>query len=88
MSYPHPLLAKEGWPFIAAAFMVAVFTSFLMPTFVAVLCWLALAFIVQFFRDPPRAVPSEDNAVLCPADGRVVRVARVRDPYADRERID
>jgi phosphatidylserine decarboxylase len=85
MDYPHPLLAKEGWPFIAIAFMVAVFASFFFPTFLAVLCWLALAFIVQFFRDPPRPIPADEHAVLSPADGRVVKVDRARDPYAERD---
>jgi phosphatidylserine decarboxylase len=85
MNYPHPLLAKEGWPFIAIAFMVAVFASLILPTFLAVLCWLALAFIVQFFRDPPRAIPADADAVLSPADGKVVKVAQVRDPYAERD---
>jgi phosphatidylserine decarboxylase len=85
MNYPHPLLAKEGWPFIAIAFMLAVFASFFFPTWLAVVCWLALAFIVQFFRDPPRPVPADEAAVLSPADGRVVKVAQARDPYADRD---
>jgi phosphatidylserine decarboxylase len=65
--------------------MLAVFASFFFPTWLAVLCWLALAFIVQFFRDPPRPVPADEAAVLSPADGRVVKVAQARDPYADRD---
>lgn len=85
MDYPHPLIAREGWPFIAVAFMVAVFASFFLWAFLAVLCWLALVFIVQFFRDPPRPVPTESDAVLCPADGRIVKVARAHDPYAERD---
>jgi len=87
MNYPHPLLAREGWPFIAVAFFVAVFASFFLGPFLALLCWLVLAFIVQFFRDPPRLVPTEPNVVLSPADGRVVKVEKVRDPYADRDAI-
>ena len=87
MNYPHPLLAREGWPFIAIAFFVAVFASFFLGPFLALLCWLALAFIVQFFRDPPRPVPTEPNVVLSPADGRVVKVEKVRDPYAERDAI-
>lgn len=87
MNYPHPLLAKEGWPFIAIAFFLAVFASFFLGAFLAVLCWLVLAFVVQFFRDPPRAVPTEANAVLSPADGRIVKIEKVRDPYADRDAL-
>jgi phosphatidylserine decarboxylase len=87
MNYPHPILAKEGWPFIAIAFFVAVFASFFLPGVVAFLCWLALVFVVQFFRDPPRAIPGDPNAVLSPADGRIVKVEKVRDPYADRDAL-
>jgi phosphatidylserine decarboxylase len=87
MNYPHPILAKEGWPFIAIAFFVAVFASFFLGPLLALLCWLLLAFVVQFFRDPPRPVPTEANAVLSPADGRIVKIEKVRDVYADREAL-
>jgi phosphatidylserine decarboxylase len=87
MNYPHPFLAKEGWPFIAIAFFVAVFASLSLPGVIAMLCWLILAFVVQFFRDPPRPVPTDPNAVLAPADGRIVKIDRVRDPYADRDAL-
>jgi phosphatidylserine decarboxylase len=87
MNYPHPILAKEGWPFIAIAFFIAVFASFFLGPFLALLCWLALAFVVQFFRDPPRSVPTEPNVVLSPADGRIVKIEKVRDVYADRDAL-
>ncbi len=32
------------------------------------------AFVLNFFRDPERAIPSEPNAIACPADGRVVEI--------------
>jgi len=87
MNYPHPVIAKEGWPFIAMAFMLAVFASFFLGTFIALLCWFALAGMLFFFRDPPRPIPTEPAAVLSPADGRVIRVDMVRDPHADRDAI-
>ena len=43
--------------------------------------------MVQFFRDPPRAVPREPKAVLSPADGRIVAVERARDPYLERDAL-
>jgi phosphatidylserine decarboxylase len=87
VNYPHPLIAREGWPFIAIAFAVSVFASFFLPGALAFLCWLVLAFIVQFFRDPPRAAPPDPDAVLSPADGRIVKVEQARDPYADRDAL-
>ena len=49
--------------------------------------WIVVVFIVQFFRDPPREVPSQPNAVLSPADGRVLVVEKARDPYLDRDAL-
>ena len=86
-AYPHPFIAREGWPFVVALLALAVVLSALGWWVVAVLAWLALAFVVQFFRDPARTVPDEPNAVLSPADGRVVKVERARDPYLDRDAL-
>ena len=49
--------------------------------------WLAALFVLQFFRDPARAVPDDPQAVLSPADGRIVVVAKARDPYLDRDAL-
>ena len=51
------------------------------------LAWLVFVFILQFFRDPPRDVPGEPNAVLSPADGRIVRIGKARDPYLERDAL-
>ena len=53
----------------------------------AVLAWVAFLFVLQFFRDPPREIPPQPNAVLSPADGRIVRVGKARDPYLDRDAL-
>lgn len=44
-----------------------------------------LAFVA--WRDAPRSVPTLAGAVLAPADGRVVRIDKARDPYADRDAL-
>ena len=49
--------------------------------------WLIFLFVLQFFRDPPRLVPLAENAVLAPADGRIVVVEKTTDPYADRQAL-
>jgi phosphatidylserine decarboxylase len=86
-NYPHPLIAREGWPFLAIAIAVALALSFLQWWVLAVLAWIVAIFILQFFRDPARAIPAQANAVLSPADGKVVLVARARDPYLDRDAL-
>jgi phosphatidylserine decarboxylase len=49
--------------------------------------WLAAIFVIQFFRDPAREVPQQANAVLAPADGRIVKVEKARDPYTERDTL-
>ena len=85
--YPHPTIAREGWPFVAISAAVALALSLAGWWWAAVPVWLVVVFIVQFFRDPPRVVPSEPNAVLSPADGRVMVVEKARDPYLDRDAL-
>ena len=86
-NYPHPLIAREGWSFLAIAIAIAFGLSLTSFTWLAVLAWLVVLFVLQFFRDPPRTIPQQPNAVLSPADGRVVSVGKVRDPYLDREAL-
>ena len=50
--------------------------------------WLVALFVAQFFRDPPRVVPAQANAVLSPADGRIVLVGRERDPVSGSRRAE
>ena len=85
--YPHPLIAREGWPFLAVAIVLALTLTWTGPWLLAGVAWLAVAFIGQFFRDPPRAVPEGASAVLSPADGKVMVVERARDPYLDRDAL-
>ena len=85
--YPHPLIAREGWPFVAISTLIALALSIAGWWLAAVPVWIIVVFIVQFFRDPPRVVPPQPNAVLSPADGRVVVVEKARDPYLDRDAL-
>ncbi len=87
MNYPHPIIAREGWPFIAIAVVAVIATHLSFGIWGALPFWVILVFVVQFFRDPPRPVPQQANAVLSPADGRIVVVGKAHDPYADREAL-
>jgi phosphatidylserine decarboxylase len=85
--YPHPIIAREGWLFLGIALLIALALSWTGLWLLAAVAWLGVAFIGQFFRDPPRAVPEQANAVLSPADGKVMLVERARDPYLDRDAL-
>ena len=85
--YPHPIIAREGWPFIAIALVIAIGLSLTTWWLLAAIAWIAFVFVLQFFRDPPRNVPAQPNAVLAPADGRIVRIGPARDPYVNRDAL-
>lgn len=86
MTYPHPLIAREGWPFLGLALAVALVVTWIGGWW-SVPFWLVAVFVLQFFRDPPRDIPSRPGAVLSPADGRIVVVGKARDPYLDRDAL-
>ena len=85
-NYPHPIIAKEGWPFLAAAVVVSIVVTLGWGGW-SLPFWLITLFILQFFRDPPRTLPADADAVVSPADGRIVVVGKARDPYLDREAL-
>jgi phosphatidylserine decarboxylase len=84
--YPHPVIAREGWPFLAASLAVSALVAWWAGWWSAPL-WLLSLFILQFFRDPPREVPDDPRAVVSPADGRIVEVSRGQDPYLKRDAL-
>jgi phosphatidylserine decarboxylase len=86
MNYPHPLIAREGWPFLALAVAIALVVTWFGGWW-SIPFWLAAIFVLQFFRDPPRVVPTQAGTVLSPADGRIVVVGKARDPYLDRDAL-
>ncbi len=85
-NYPHPIIAREGWPFLAFALCAAVIASSLLGGW-SWPFWVIALFVLQFFRDPARVIPQTPNAVLSPADGRIVVVEKAHDPYANREAL-
>jgi len=85
-NYPHPIIAREGWPFLvlstAISAIVAYYAGWWSMPF-----WLITLFILQFFRDPPRQRSDDDRLVLSPADGRIVAVEKTYDPYLKRDAL-
>lgn len=81
----HPLLAKEGWLYIAITLLAAVLTTMVFPWWIAVIFWVIFVFVVQFFRDPYRAIPQQEGVIVSPADGKVIFTGLVDDPHLDRK---
>lgn len=83
-----PIIAPEGIPIVLAFFIVSdvlgVLAWFFLPlvgfAVVVGLCAVLTLWCVWFFRDPQRVIPQEADAVICPADGRVVIVDTASPP--------
>jgi len=67
-------IAKEGIPFLIPAALLTIFLGWMgwkVLTFLGILFTLFIAF---FFRNPKRKIPSLQNVILSPADGRIIHV--------------
>ncbi len=84
--YPHPIIAREGWPFLAGSILIALLVTWWSPAW-SILFWIIAIFVLQFFRDPARSGSTEPLAVISPADGRIVVVQETEDPYAKRKAL-
>ena len=87
MAYPHPIIAREGWPFLGIAVVAAAAVHFFLGFWWSLPFWVVAVFVLQFFRDPGREAPQDAGAVLSPADGRIVFVGKSTDPYLNREAL-
>ena len=78
-------IAKEGYPFIAVAGFVTVVLAIISWKLPAVLGLCVTLFCAYFFRNPERMVPEDVNAVLAPADGKVIYLGPAQDGRLDDE---
>jgi len=77
-------IARPGYPFIFAAGFATVVVALIGFAALAILGLLVTLFICYFFRDPDRVTPVLENAVISPADGRVVSARLVdKNPYIE-----
>src|SRR5271169_7165107 len=71
----HP----EGYIFIAG-FAIVAFLAHWISGALGWIGFIATAWCVYFFRDPPRVTPLREGLVVSPADGRVSRVVNAVPP--------
>ncbi|MEO5657038.1 MAG: phosphatidylserine decarboxylase family protein [Nitrospiria bacterium] len=67
----------EGIPFILAPLGLAVVSWWLGWAIAAATLFGLALFVLWFFRNPERTIPSEPGAIVSPADGRVLSIERV-----------
>jgi phosphatidylserine decarboxylase len=80
-------MAKDGWPFVLP-FATLALLSFAAAFksgrpwlwFLSFLLLFLTLFFAYFFRDPERKIPSDDNLILSPADGKIVVIETASEP--------
>jgi phosphatidylserine decarboxylase len=66
-----------GTALVAALAWIATTVSGSWTIVLASLLTLLTAFVFYFFRDPERAVPSDEGLVVCPGDGKIIDIREV-----------
>jgi phosphatidylserine decarboxylase len=69
-------LAREGYPFILASIFGTIILFLTGFNNVGYLSGGLVVFIISFFRDPEREIPEDEDAIVSPADGKVIIVDR------------
>ena len=77
-------IAREGWPFIAVAWVITIGAALLWWPAAIPLGILAV-WVVAFFRDPIRPGPRGDRYVVAAAEGHVVHVIETDEPMYVQE---
>jgi phosphatidylserine decarboxylase len=67
-------MVKDGYKFAAAPVLLGVVALGLHWNWLGGVLLVLGAFVLFFFRDPQRMIPSDPDLILSPADGRVMEV--------------
>jgi phosphatidylserine decarboxylase len=70
-------IAQEGWPLILSAAALALLALLFGWKLIGIVLVVLTLGVAAFFRDPERSIPTGDELVVSPADGRVVAIAPV-----------
>ena len=72
-------IAKEGLPFLIPAALLALVFGLLGWSLLFLFGIVLTLFIAYFFRNPERKIPVLQNAILSPADGKILHVGEVEE---------
>ena len=86
MGKSYPIIAKEGWLFLAIAFFASALLTYIQNP-LSWIAWTVTLFILQFFRDPLRNKPSKKNVILSAADGKVIAIEKMTNPYTNKSSV-
>ncbi len=70
-------MVRDGYLYAAPLIAAAILLGWLTRPAWAIIPFLLAVFLLWFFRDPERAIPRDQGAIVSPADGKVTEVAPV-----------
>jgi len=69
-------MTKDAYPFLIPLLFVTALLLWYELLGLAVVFFFLSAFVAYFFRNPERSIPDDPDAIVSPADGKVVRLDR------------
>jgi phosphatidylserine decarboxylase len=80
-------MVRDGVYYGIGLLVVAIVVAYFTTVWLGVVPLIAALFVMWFFRDPDRVIPSEAGALVSPADGKVTDVALCSVDGVPRTRI-
>jgi len=80
-------IAKEGFLFLIPSALLTLFLVLMGWKILTLLGILLTLFIAFFFRNPKRKIPSHQNIILSPADGRIIHLGECDEDRFLKERV-
>ena len=70
----NSIIAYEGFPFIILSLFLTILAFFWGFIWLTAILTAMTVFVICFFRNPERTFQDEDKLVICPADGKVIKI--------------
>lgn len=74
VSNKHPVIAREGWSYLAIVLLILVVNLIFFQPLLFVLEVALLGLLIMIFRDPARQIPASPLGIVSPVDGKIVAV--------------
>lgn len=87
MRKPSAGITAEGIPSIGLTAFASLIFALLDWPVLSLVFLLLLVFCLNFFRDPERVVPQAEGLAVSPADGKVVKIETMPDPFTGEARM-
>ena len=76
-------IASDGYRFIIPLVIITVALALSPLAWLAGVSGLLLLFVLNFFRDPERTIPTDEGVIVSPGDGKVVEIIEEKDALLD-----